>query len=159
VLKAERDLTMKKGTVILSLLTGLVLFTHIQTAQARDALSLADSCIGRLNGLADGFDAYAQDQASGCVADIEKLLAGGDVDRADSLAQRCITSIRRTRQRTLNHLNRMCNSCEATLREMGEVELAQQVRDVCRENINRVMQAGDDAIAAINAALAGGAAG
>ena len=147
-----------KTKLLLTALAICLLTTSVQAARHRHRRNpevVAQKCIDKVTTLSQAFATKMQTKANRVAAKITNLLTEGNVTSAQRLADRAINSIQSIRHRGLMFVNRICDFCTLELLKWGMGDLAEEVADACAQATDLLMDSGDQAIAAINAALLG----
>ncbi|MFK7819686.1 MAG: hypothetical protein AB8G99_13285 [Planctomycetaceae bacterium] len=142
-----------KHLATLAALTVAILGSECQVACAQGADDIAAECVKVVRTTVARVNNALGDDVQRCVAAIEGHKANGDMAKARRVARRCIKRINRTTRAGHNSVREVCERCINALMDLGELELAGRLRNVCADALERIEDSGERARAAIRNAL------
>lgn len=126
-----------------------------QLATADTGNPVADRCIVAIREDVSRCQNAVADELHECLPRIRRLVAAGNQERATAVARGCAEKVKGITERCDNHLTRVCRYCVDELLDMGEIELAREIQQLCVSALDRMESLENRAVNAIQGALAG----
>ena len=113
-------------------------------------------CIAQIRDIAAACASQNEQIANDCIAQIEALLADGQVDEAIAVGRDCVRQIRMDTLGCLMEIQNHCRQClRGLIRRCSDEALAGRLRQACADSRRQVFGSAADAIGRIRDALPG----